>query len=36
MIHTVEVPAEKPDTADNIRLLKGLAETTKGLYRLAK
>jgi HEAT repeat protein len=36
MIHTVEVPAEKPNTADNIRLLKGIAETTKGLYRLAK
>ncbi len=36
MIHTVEVAAEKPNTADNIRLLKGLAEQTKGLYRLAK
>ncbi|HKS15802.1 MAG TPA: HEAT repeat domain-containing protein [Planctomycetota bacterium] len=36
MIHTVEVAAEKPNTADNIRLLKGLAESTKGLYRLAK
>lgn len=36
MIHTVEVAAEKPNTADNIRLLKSLAEQTKGLYRLAK
>jgi HEAT repeat protein len=36
MIHTIEVPAEKPNTADNIRLLKGIAEGTKGLYRLAK
>ena len=36
MIHTVEVAADKPNTADNIRLLKGIAETTKGLYRLAK
>jgi hypothetical protein len=36
MIHTVEAPAEKPNTADNIRLLKGIAEATKGLYRLAR
>ena len=36
MIHTIEVPAEKPNTADNIRLLKGIAESTKGMYRLAK
>ena len=36
MIHTVEVAAEKPNTADNIRLLKGIAEETKGMYRLAK
>ena len=36
MIHTVEVAADKPNTQDNIRLLKGLAESTKGLYRLAK
>ena len=36
MIHTIEVPAEKANTADNIRLLKGIAESTKGLYRLAK
>ena len=36
MVHTVEVAAEKPNTADNIRLLKGLAEQTKGFYRLAK
>ena len=36
MIHTVEVAAEKPNTADNVRLLKLIAERTKGLYRLAK
>jgi HEAT repeat protein len=36
MVHTVEVPAEKPNTPDNIRLLKGLADQTKGLYRLTK
>lgn len=36
MIHTVEVPGEKKNTPDNIKLLKGLAEQTKGMYRLAK
>lgn len=36
MIHTVEVPADKPNTADNVRLLKGIAESTKGMYRLTK
>jgi HEAT repeat protein len=36
MIHTVEVAGEQPNTADNIRLLKSLAEQTKGLDRLAK
>lgn len=36
MIHTVEVAADKPNTEDNLRLLTGLAERTKGLYRLAK
>jgi hypothetical protein len=36
MIHTVEMAAAKPNTADNIRLLKGLAERTKGQYRLAE
>jgi HEAT repeat protein len=36
MIHTVEVAGDQPNTADNIRLLKSLAEQTKGLYRLAK
>ncbi|HEY3226579.1 MAG TPA: HEAT repeat domain-containing protein [Planctomycetota bacterium] len=36
MIHTVEVAGEKKNTADNIKLLKGVAEQTKGMYRLAK
>jgi hypothetical protein len=36
MIHTIEVPGDKPNTADNIRLIKGIAEGTKGMYRLAK
>jgi len=36
MIHTVEVAGEKKNTADNIKLLKGIAEETKGMYRLAK
>jgi HEAT repeat protein len=34
MIHTVEVPGEKENTADNIRLLKELATHTKGNYKL--
>ena len=34
MIHTIEVPAEKANTKDNIRLLTELAVRTKGVYKL--
>jgi len=35
MVYTVETPGAKANTADNIRLLKELAEKTKGRYKLA-
>lgn len=34
MINTVEIPAEKPNTADNIRLLTELATHTCGTHKL--
>ncbi|MBI4563586.1 MAG: HEAT repeat domain-containing protein [Planctomycetes bacterium] len=36
MIHTIEVPSRKPNPADNVRLLKNIAEATKGMYQMAK
>lgn len=36
MIHTIEVPGEKPNSADNLRLIRSLAEITRGTAKLAR
>ncbi len=36
VVNPVEVPGDKPNTADNLRLLRGLAEATGGRAQLAK
>jgi hypothetical protein len=36
VIHTVEVPGTTANTADNVKLLKDIAEATEGVYKLAE